>query len=91
MRCEIFDTSGRMIAAQSIDVDAGTITIERDGIVVESRPFTADESLRYAPPEPTAEEKLARARTVLEQIGSLPAPVLTADVVDLLDDLGTVL
>lgn len=46
-----------------------------------------------ARPEPVAspEEKLAAARTVLDQISALPAPVLTADVVDLLDDLRGVL
>ena len=51
------------------------------------RAKTADE---LNPPK-TPEQKLAEARTVLEQIASLPAPVLTADVVDLLDDLRTVL
>ena len=51
------------------------------------RAKTADE---LNPPK-SAEQKLTEARTVLEQIAALPAPVLTADVVDLLDDLRGVL
>lgn len=39
----------------------------------------------------TAEVKLTAAKAVLDQLSALPAPVLTADVVDLLDDLRGVL
>jgi hypothetical protein len=39
----------------------------------------------------TPEEKLVQARLVLDQVTALPTPTLTADVVDLLDDLRSVL
>lgn len=92
IRNETFQ-DGQLIAAEVIDVDAGTISFEDKGVVKSTRPLTADEIARYTPatPEQTPEEKLAAARTVLDQIASLPAPVLTADVVDLLDDLRGVL
>lgn len=84
---------GQLITAEIIDLGAGTISFEDKGVVKSTRSLTADEVARYTPvvPEQTPEEKLAAARTVLDQIASLPAPVLTADVVDLLDDLRTVL
>lgn len=83
--------NGVKIAAEIIDTDAGTITFEDRGVVTGTRPLTPAELAMYAPPEPTAEERLAQAKTVLGQISALPAPVLTADVVDLLDDLRGVL
>lgn len=83
--------SGQGVRAEVIDTTAGTITFEENGVVKSTRPLTADEVARYTPPAPTPDEKLAEAKAVLEQIASLPAPVLTADVVDLLDDLRTVL
>lgn len=93
IRNEWFAKDGSVARAEIIDLNAGTISFETAGVVTSSRALTADEVVRYTPPAPlvSAEEKLARARTVLDQISSLPAPVLTADVVDLLDDLGTVL
>lgn len=91
-RIETYENS-KLVAAQTIDTDAGTITFEEMGVVVETRPLTADEVVLYTPPEPvkSPDEKLTEARTVLDQITALPAPVLTADVVDLLDDLRSVL
>lgn len=92
IRNEVF-ANGACVSAEIIDLDAGTIAFEDKGVVKSTRALTADEIARYTPvvPEQTPEEKLAAARTVLDQIASLPAPVLTADVVDLLDDLRTVL
>lgn len=92
IRNEVF-ANGACVSAEIIDLDAGTIAFEDKGVVKSTRALTADEVARYTPtpPEQTPEEKLAAARTVLDQIASLPAPVLTADVVDLLDDLRTVL
>lgn len=43
------------------------------------------------PGELTAEERLAAARQALAALDALPAPVLTADVVDVLEDLRSVL
>ena len=91
IRNEVFDPEGRCVEAEIIDLNAGTISFEVAGVVKSSRSLTNAERARYSPPEPSAEEKLQQARTVLDQIASLPAPVLTADVVDLLDDLRTVL
>lgn len=88
---ETFDPDGNIVGSVVIDLDARTISFEDHGVVKSTRALTVDEIARYTPPEPSPEEKLAAARTVLDQIASLPAPVLTADVVDLLDDLRTVL
>ncbi len=84
---------GEPVSAEVINLVAGTIAFEDRGVVKSTRPLTADEIIRYTPtaPEQTPEEKLAEAKAVLDQISSLPAPVLTADVVDLLDDLRGVL
>jgi hypothetical protein len=93
IRNETFGPTGQLLLAEVIDLAAGTIAFEENGVIKSTRPLTADEVARYTPPVPvkSPDEKLAEARTVLEQIASLPAPVLTADVVDLLDDLRSVL
>ena len=93
IRNELFNGQGVCLSAEVIDLDAGTISFEDKGVIKSTRALTADEVARYTPPVPvkSPDEKLAEARTVLEQIASLPAPVLTADVVDLLDDLRSVL
>lgn len=57
---------------------------------VSTRPFAPSDPTP-ASPLPTPEEKLAAAKAALAAIEALPAPVLTADVVDLLDDLRSVL
>ncbi len=75
--------------------DTATETFDYSRTVVDGKPVevwtkrakTADE---LNPPK-MPEQKLAEAKAVLEQITALPAPVLTADVVDLLDDLRGVL
>jgi hypothetical protein len=59
------------------------------GVVVEERPLTADEIATLNPPPPpvTAEERLAAAVAALAEVQLLSAPVLAADVLDVLDDL----
>ena len=93
IRNETFDGKGVCLSAEVIDVDAGTIAFEDKGVVKSTRALTADEVALYASrlPVKSPEEKLAEAKAVLDQITALPAPVLTADVVDLLDDLRGVL
>jgi hypothetical protein len=93
IRNELFNGQGVCLSADVVDLDAGTIAFEELGVVKSTRALTADEVTRYTPSVPvkSPDEKLAEARVVLEQIASLPAPVLTADVVDLLDDLRSVL
>lgn len=55
--------------------------------------YTEEVVWKVARPAPvlTADEKLAQARATLDALDALSAPVLTADVVDLLDDLRSVL
>ena len=75
--------------------DTDTETFDYSRAVVAGQPTevwtkrakTADE---LNPPK-SADEKLDAIKAQLEQITALPAPVLTADVVDLLDDLRSVL
>lgn len=86
-------SGGACVSAEIIDLAAGTISLEANGTVTSSRPLTPDEVARYAPPvpAPTPEERLAAARQALAALDALPSPVLTADVVDVLDDLRGVL
>lgn len=56
---------GLLVSAETIDLDAGTITVERDG-KVESRPLTAEEARAFAPPPPTVVDTLV-ARIVAAQ------------------------
>ena len=96
IRNEVF-TDGKLVSAEVIDLDAGTLTVEQGGVVKSTRALAPAEldmyQAMYIPPVPvaSAEEKLGAAKAVLDQITALPAPVLTADVVDLLDDLRGVL
>lgn len=93
IRNETFDSGGVCLSAEIIDLVAGMISFEELGVVTSTRPLTALEIDQYTPKlDPvTAEVKLEQARAVLDQVASLPTPVLTADVVDLLDDLRSVL
>ncbi len=83
------------IAETPRPADTDTETFDRSVGLVAGKPSevwtkrakTADE---LNPPK-SPDEKLAEAKAVLDQITALPAPVLTADVVDLLDDLRGVL
>lgn len=92
IRNEVF-SNGVCISAEIIDLGAGTYSIEQMGVIASTRPLTAMEIDQYTPdPGPiTAELKLTQAGQVLDQLDQLPAPVLTADVVDLLADLREVL
>lgn len=53
--------NGVCVEAEVIDLDAGTVTIERDGKTVGSRPITAEEAAWFAPtpPEATDSERVA--------------------------------
>jgi hypothetical protein len=89
IRNEVFDSKGVCVSATVIDLVAGTIAFEELGAVKSTRALTGDEVTLYTPPAPvvTADEKLAAIKAQLDQIAALPAPVLTADVVDILDDI----
>lgn len=88
IRNEVF-SAGACVSAEIIDLNAGTIAFEESGVITSTRPLTVDEVAQYTPTAEvaSAEERLVAAKAVLEQLDALPAPVLTADVVDLLDDL----
>lgn len=49
IRNETYDATG-LVAADCYDLDAGTYTREEYGVVVATRPMTADEIAAYAPP-----------------------------------------
>lgn len=51
--------NGVCVEAEVIDLDAGTVTFEREGKVVESRPLTSDEAAWYAPQPPSDADRIA--------------------------------
>lgn len=77
---------GQLIAAEVIDVDAGTISFEDKGVVKSTRALTAEEVARYTPatPEQTPEEKLALVKAAIADLKAVPAPILAADVAEAL-------
>lgn len=50
---------GVCVEAEVIDLDAGTVTIEKNGKVSATRPLTADEAARYAPSPPPVDDRLS--------------------------------
>jgi hypothetical protein len=72
IRNEVFDTSGKCLEAETIDLAAGTVTFEVDGKVVRSRPLTDAEVAAYTPPEQAPDPlstllaDLAKATTVAQ-------------------------
>lgn len=62
---------GVCVEAEVIDLDAGTVTIEKNGKVVESRQLTAEEAARFAPPPPSADERLADLLAALSKATTL--------------------
>lgn len=71
----------------------GTDDVTQAALVAAVAAHVADAAVAPPPPPPvlSAEEKLAAAKATLDALDALPTPVLTADVVDLLDDLRSVL
>lgn len=70
IRNERFE-DGVCVEAEIIDLDAGTVAYEVDGKVVESRQLTPDEAAQFAPPPPSAEERLADLLTDLSKATTL--------------------
>lgn len=85
--------NGVCVAAEIVDLDAGTIAREEDGVVVSTRALTADEVIRYTPPVPVVspEERLAAAQAALAPLETIDAPYTSADIVDVLIDVRTAL
>lgn len=50
---------GVCVEAEVIDLDAGTVTIEKNGKVSGTRPLTADEAAMYAPSPPPVDDRLS--------------------------------
>ena len=55
------DSAGNYLRRETIDLEAGTYTLEENGEQVESRALTPEEIERYSPPPPTPEELESRA------------------------------
>lgn len=77
------------------DTDAGTYTRRNAaGTLVETRALTPEEITAYSPPptvSPTPEERLAAAAQALAPLDTLSAPVLPADILDVLVAVRTAL
>lgn len=69
IRNETF-TDGVCVFAEVIDIDSGTYTVEEHGVVVESRPLTGEERVRYAPFPPL--DAAGALATLLVVHGVLP-------------------
>lgn len=63
--------NGVCVEAEVIDLDAGTVAYEVDGKVVESRRLTPEELAQFAPPPPSADERLADLLAALSKATSL--------------------
>ena len=74
--------AGVCIAADVIDLQAGTIATETNGVIVATRALTADEIIRYTPaPDPRA-ELLARldGATILDEVKAIVSDAITQGV-----------
>jgi hypothetical protein len=79
--------AGAVVAATLVDLNAGTISFEQNGVVTSTRALTADEAARYAPSPPTEAERLAAAQAALAPLEQIAAPYTAADIVDVLLDV----
>lgn len=59
IRHDRLSADGEVLESTVIDLDAGTITFEVDGKVVESRQLTDDEVALNTPPPPSEADRLA--------------------------------
>lgn len=75
IRNETFNLSGVCIAADVIDLQAGTIAREENGVVVSTRALTDDERTRYTPAPDLRAELLAQLSA---------EPVMLDDITDAL-------
>lgn len=83
--------NGVCVAADIIDLNAGTIAREENGVVISTRALTVDELAAYAPPPATEAERLEAARAALAPLETIAAPYTSADIVDVLLDVRTAL
>lgn len=59
IRHDLLAPDGTLIESTVVDLDAGTITFEVDGKVVESRQLTDDEVALNTPPPPSTDDRIA--------------------------------
>lgn len=88
----VFNTAG--VRIEEWDGAAGIYTRwHPDGTVAEQRALTAEEIAALTPPvaPPTPEERLAAAAAALAPLDTLDAPVLPADILDVLVAVRTAL
>lgn len=92
IRNEVF-VDGVCVRATIVDLNAGTIAFEENGIVTSNRALTADEVTAYTPPPPDPDPvgQLEAARAALAPLEQVAAPYTTADIVDVLLDVRTAL
>jgi hypothetical protein len=55
---------GVCVYAEVIDLDGGTLSVEERGVVVSSRPLTADEVAAYTPQTDLRESALAKLQAL---------------------------
>lgn len=81
IRNELFD-DGVCVAAEIIDLAAGTFAQETNGVIVSTRALTADEIVRYTPPVDVRAELLARldGATILDEVKTIVSDAITAGV-----------
>jgi len=83
--------TGAVTSAELIDLNAGTIAFEINGVVTSTRALTVDEIASYAPPPLTEIQRLEAARVALAPLETIDAPYTSADIVDVLLDVRTAL
>lgn len=73
---------GACIAADVIDLAAGTIAHENLGVIVSTRALTADEVAIYTPAPDVRAELLARldGATILDEVKTIVSDAITAGV-----------
>lgn len=78
---------GVCVAAEVIDLDAGTYTLEEFGTVTLTRALTADEIAAYTPPAPVADPAATLAALTLEAESATTVAKLRAVLVKALEAL----
>lgn len=79
-RRETYGPNGQLLAVDLIDLEAGTITREENGITVSTRALTTDEVARYTPATDRRAELLAQldaSPLMLDELRDALAAALT--------------
>ena len=70
--------AGVLVRVETFDFGAGTVTVEEEGVVVSTRPTTAEDEARFAPPPPTEDDAIRAASrlTVQDKLDTLPLTIV---------------